>query len=198
MYSFRYSWSLAFGLFVLAGSGCEESTSTAPIASSGEHVHGHDDHEHGPESLTDAMNELTSMRNTIRDAFAKDDQDGAHGPLHDVGHVLEAIPELAMKEKVTAENQAAIEKSVNDLMDAFGRVDKTMHGQEGSTYAEESATIDAALEALSQACGLASAKAVPAAEETPASDTFVNPAAVEETPAPAADSSESTDEKNEQ
>jgi hypothetical protein len=137
------------------------------------------------------MTELTSMRNTIRDSFAKNDQDTAHDPLHEVGHVLEAIPELAKKEKVTAENQAAIEKSVNDLMDAFGRVDKTMHGQEGSTYSEESATIDAALEALSQACGLASAKA----EETPASETPTSPASVEETPAPAADSGDSPDEK---
>ena len=38
------------------------------------------------------------------------------------------------------------------LMDAFGRVDKTMHGQEGSTYAEESTTIDTALTALMTAC----------------------------------------------
>lgn len=206
MCSFRYSWSLVLGLSLLVGSGCEESTNTNTAAPAGEHVHGHDEHDHGPESLKDAMTELTSMRNTIRDAFAKNDQDAAHDPLHEVGHVLEAIPELAKKEKVTAENQAAIEKSVNDLMDAFGRVDKTMHGQEGSTYSEESATIDAALEALSQACGLASAKVeeapaeeTPASEtptsETPASETPADATPVEETPAPAADPGDSPDEK---
>ena len=59
-----------------------------------------------------------------------------------------AIPELAKKEKVSADNQAAIETAVNSLMEAFGRVDKSMHGQEGSTYTEESATIDAALTTL--------------------------------------------------
>lgn len=205
MCSFRYSWSLVLGLSLLVGSGCEESTTTNTAAPAGEHVHGHDEHDHGPESLKDAIAELESMRNTIRDAFAKNDHDAAHDPLHEVGHVLEAIPELAKKEKVTAENQAAIEKSVNDLMDAFGRVDKTMHGQEGSSYKEESATIDAAIEALSQSCGLASVKTespaegTPASEtpasEAPASETPADAAPVETTPAPAADSSGSTDEK---
>lgn len=197
MRSFRYSWSLALGLSLLAGSGCEESTNTNTAAPSGEHDHDHDEHGHGPESLTDAMTELTSMRNTIRDAFAKNDQDAAHDPLHEVGHVLGAIPELAKKENVTAENQEVIEKSVNDLMDAFGRVDKTMHGQEGSTYAEESKTIDAAIEALSQACGLAAVTGEAPAEETPTGDapSTETPASVESTPAPTADADASTDEK---
>lgn len=212
MSSFRYSRSVVLGLFLMAGSGCEESTNTNTMAAPGDHGHAHDEHGHGPESLSDAMNELTTMRNSIRDAFAKNDQDAAHDPLHEVGHVLEAIPELAKKGITSAENQAAIEKSVNDLMDAFGRVDKTMHGQEGSTYAEESKTIDAAIEALSQACGVASATgAAPAVEtpatgtpagdspasETPATETPASdPAApVEETSAPAADAADSTDEK---
>lgn len=192
MSSLRSSRLVILGLFVLAGSGCEESTNTNTMAGPGEHAHAHEGHGHGPESLADALNELTTMRNSIRDAFAKNDQDAAHDPLHEVGHVLEAIPELAKKENAAAENQAAIEKSVNDLMDAFGRVDKTMHGQEGSTYSEESATIDAALEALSQACGLSSSKVEAPAVEAPAAET---PASVEETTAPAADAGDSTDEK---
>ena len=48
-------------------------------------------------------------------------------------------------------------------------VDKTMHGQEGSTYSEESATIDSTLNALSAACAADSAPAADAkGEETPA------------------------------
>ena len=200
MRSFRYSWSLMVGFSLVVGSGCEDSTNTNTAASPAEHVHGHDEHDHGPASLTDAMNELTSMRNTIRDAFAKNDQDAAHDPLHEVGHILEAIPALAKKEKVTTENQAVIEKSVNDLMDAFGRVDKTMHGQEGSTYTEESATIDAAIGTLSQASGLSSDKVESPAVETPASDAAASdsPASVETTPAPAADATDSADEKKQQ
>ncbi len=186
MCSLRNSWSLVFGFSLLVGSGCTESSKTDTAASSAEHAHSHDDH--GPESLKDAITELKSMRDTIRDGFAKNDQDAAHDPLHEVGHVLEAMPELAMKEKVSAENQVAIEKAVNSLMDAFGRVDKTMHGQEGSTYSEESATIDATLITLSQACGIESAAVEAPQTTTVPNETSTTDPPVEATPAPAAES----------
>ena len=79
------------------------------------------------------------------------------------------MPGLATKEKVSVKNQKAIETYVNDLMDAFGRVDKAMHGQEGSEYSEESATIDATLITLSQACGIEGP-----AVEAPATNTVPN------------------------
>ena len=188
MCSLRNSWSLILGFSLLVGSGCTESSTTVDTGNSGEHAHSHDDHDHGPESIKDAMTELKTMRDTIRDAFAKNDPDGAHGPLHEVGHVLEAIPELAKKEKVSAENQAAIEKDVNSLMDAFGRVDKTMHGQEGSTYSEESATIDATLITLSQACGIETADAEAPSTNTVPNETSTTEPPVEATPAPTAES----------
>ena len=169
MCSLRHSWSLFLGFSLLVGSGCSETTKTDPVTTSQNQGHDHKGHDHAPESLTDALAELTSLRNTIRDSFAKNDQDAAHGSLHEVGAILEAIPELAKKEKVSADNQAAIETAVNTLMDAFGNVDKTMHGQEGSTYSEESATIDTTLTALSAACAADSAPAADAkGEETPA------------------------------
>ena len=111
---------------------------------SAEHDHDHG-HSHAPKTSGEGLAELTSLRNTIRDAFAANDMDTAHDPLHEVGDVLLAIPELAKKENVDSEKLASIQKAADTLMDAFGRVDKTMHGQEGSTYAEESATIDAAV-----------------------------------------------------
>ena len=197
MSALRRSSSLIVGLALLVGSGCSESSKTDTSASFDEHVHGHDDHDHGPKSLKDATATLESMRDTIRDAFARNDQDTAHDPLHEVGHVLEAIPELAKKEKVSADNQAAIETAVNSLMEAFGRVDKTMHGQEGSTYSEESAAIDATLESLSQACGLASSKTETSADNAPPEVPQETPESIQETAAPSADTSASNEEKGE-
>ena len=165
MCSLRHSWSLFLGFSLLVGNGCSETTKTDPVESSQNQGHDHKGHDHAPETLKDALAELTSLRNTIRDSFAKNDQDAAHGPLHEVGAILEAIPELAKKEKVSADNQAAIETAVNTLMDAFGNVDKTMHGQEGSTYSEESATIDSTLNALTAACEIGSAPAVDSTSE---------------------------------
>jgi hypothetical protein len=180
MCSLRHSWSLVLGFSLLVGSGCSDPATNEPVASSQTDAHDHGEHDHGPESLKEALAEVTSLRNIIRDSFAKNDQEAAHGPLHEVGEILEAIPELAKKEKVSPEDQTAIESSVNTLMDAFGRVDKTMHGQEGSTYAEESATIDKALNELAAACD-------PAAGSDPAtaSDPAAAAAETAETPEPA-------------
>ena len=156
---------------------------------SAEHDHGHS---HAPATSGEGLAEVTSLRNTIRDAFAANDMDTAHDPLHEVGDVLLAIPELAKKENVEAEKLASIQKAVDTLMDAFGRVDKTMHGQEGSTYAEESATIDAAvLELESLLNPSATSKpdvATPDAStpETPATETPATPSAESTSPAEAA------------
>ena len=174
----RRSWFLTVTLSLLVGSGCSDAAKRQSVESSYDHGHSHEEHDHGPESLKDAISELTTLRDVIRDSFAQNDQDAAHGPLHEVGEILEAIPKLSEKEKVGAEKRAAIQTSADTLMDAFGRVDKTMHGQEGSTYAEESATIDAALTTLiaasdpaatSPESGVAPASGEPsAAEQVPA------------------------------
>lgn len=183
----RHSWFWTLTLSLLVGSGCGETAKNAPATSSQNHGHDHAEHDHGPESLKDALAELTSLRNTIRDSFAKNDQDAAHGPLHEVGAILEAIPELAKKESVSAENQAAIETAVKTLMDAFGNVDKTMHGQEGSTYSEESATIDATLATLSQACEKESTAVEPESTNPVPTESGTTDPPVDATPAPAAE-----------
>ncbi len=135
--------------------GCEDGPKPKDIATvpGHDHEHGHE-HEHTYESVKDAVEELVALRNTIRDAFGKNDPDGAHDPLHEVGHILEAIPEQANKDNLGAEKVAAIKASCDVLMDAFGAVDKTMHGQEGSSYSEVSAKIDAAVAELQKAAGL--------------------------------------------
>ncbi len=150
---------------------------------SAEHDHDHG-HSHAPKTSGEGLAELTSLRNTIRDAFAANDMDTAHDPLHEVGDVLLAIPELAKKENVDSEKLASIQKAVDTLMDAFGRVDKTMHGQEGSTYAEESATIDAAvLELESLLNPSATPKPDAATPDASATETPATPSAETTSPA---------------
>lgn len=167
--------SLTAALLLISGCG---PTGEAPAAKTadGEHDHDHG-HEHGEEhhhaeTLAEAITELTSMRDAIRDAFAKNDTETAHGPLHDVGHVLELIPGLAEKQGISGDALTTIRTSTEQLFEAFGAVDKTLHGEEGSTYSEESAKIDAALQALTAAAAgtaPAAAPAEPAATETPSS-----------------------------
>lgn len=201
----RFSKSLA-SLALLSAvlvPGCQDAP-PAPVAESHEHGEGH----HHPETLADALTELTELRDAIRDAFAKDDTDKAHDPLHEVGHIIEVVQELAEKEKLPEDRLAIVKSSTEELFNAFGDVDKTMHGGEGSTYKDVSEKIDAAMVALKAAItgeAPAEAAAAPAGDPpagdppagaapagdagaAPAADAQAAPAAATEAPAaPAGD-----------
>jgi len=152
--------------------GCGDASQ--PTASSGngssahdhEADHDHDDHHH-PKTLDEGLKELGTLRDTVRDAFAKNDTETAHGPLHDVGHVLEDITGLLEKRGLSDEAAASAKHDIETLFDSFGAVDKTMHGQEGSTYSEVSAKIDAAIHSLQ---ALNPAHAAPSTDATTLAD----------------------------
>lgn len=176
-------WKFILLSFLPLFAGCADDVTRRDANAGGasaDHDHDHG-HRHAPTTSSEGLAELTALRNTIRDAFAANDMDKAHDPLHDVGDVLMAIPELAKKESVDSEKLASIQKAVDTLMDAFGRVDKTMHGQEGSTYSEESATIDAAVLELES---LLTPSATPKTDaETPATEAPTAPSAESTPPA---------------
>jgi hypothetical protein len=106
-----------------------------------------DHHEHA-ETYNAAVVELDAMRQQISDAFAAGDIEAADGPIHEVGHVLEDVVDLARKENFSAEAIAEINSAVESLFDAFGRVDERIHGGEGATYDEVQSQIDTAFETL--------------------------------------------------
>ena len=136
----RASILLQFSIVsVLLSSGCSnESTTPAPESDTVE--------------IADVVTEIVDLRDQIRDGFANGDVDAAHGPLHDVGDRLETLSAVAGQSGLSAEDKDAVEDCVNTLFAAFGEVDKTLHGQEGSTYEEEAATIDETLEKLDSLC----------------------------------------------
>ena len=172
--------------FVTLFAGCTDNVGQHDAKAGGAAAEHNHDRSHAPTTSGEGLAELTALRNTIRDAFAANDMDTAHDPLHEVGDVLLAIPELTKKENIDSEKQASIQKAVDTLMDAFGRVDKTMHGQEGSTYAEESATIDAAvLELESLLNPSETPKPDAATPDKPASATSETPAVETTSPAEA-------------
>ena len=178
----RFSKSLA-SLALLSAvlvPGCQDAP-PAPVADTHEHGEGH----HHPETLADALTELTELRDTIRDAFAADDTDKAHDPLHEVGHIIEVVQELAEKEKLPEDRLAIVKSSTEELFNAFGDVDKTMHGGEGSTYKDVSEKIDAAMVALKAAItGEAPAEAAAApAGDAPAGDAPAGDAPAGDAPA---------------
>lgn len=146
------------GVLIFAGCpGSDTSPDDAVESADGDHSHDHDhDHDHGddephPETYAEAVEQLVSIDKTIRDAFAADDADTAHGPLHDIGHLLEEVAALAAKEPMSEEQRADVQQAVDSLFDLYGAVDDTMHGREGKSYDEVSTEIDAALKTLQSA-----------------------------------------------
>lgn len=139
------------GFAALLAIGCqEEPDSGIPAVMKGEEAHA--GHAHA-ETLVEAVEEMVGMRNVIRDGFAKDDADAAHGPLHEVGHVLGEVEELAEKEELEVAQLNSVRDAVEELKEAFGSVDKMMHGGEGSEYSEVADKVDAAIAVLVKVSG---------------------------------------------
>ncbi|MDX1926995.1 MAG: hypothetical protein SFV81_10775 [Pirellulaceae bacterium] len=137
---------LALVALTLTIVGCEPAKPKADTgaADSGAAEKGH---EHA-ETLADAVKELEGMCATIKAAFAKDDAEAAHGPMHDIGHVLEEIPDLAAKSTLDDAGKAEVKKAAETLFEAFSAVDESMHGSGGKKYSDVSESIDAALKVI--------------------------------------------------
>lgn len=108
----------------------------------------------GPQSFSEAAEQLVVMKNKIRDGFATGDLDSAHGPLHEVGHLLENLSTLAQQADLPAEQLEAVKQANETLFGAFDNIDKTFHGGEGSTYDEEAEAIQAAMKVIVEAAGV--------------------------------------------
>lgn len=166
----RLSLSFA-GLALVAFLGCQPAGKDKATDASheehshehGDHDHAHDDHEHahgdhaghdhghgehGEPSKTyaEAVAKVEATRNAIRDGLAAGEKSKADGQLHELGHVLERIPELA--KDFTEEQRAEVKKDVEELMDEFGKLDEQIHGEKEVTYDAFSTKIDAAIERL--------------------------------------------------
>ncbi|MFO0977428.1 MAG: hypothetical protein U0996_13590 [Planctomycetaceae bacterium] len=77
----------------------------------------------------------------IRDGFENRNEDAAHDPLHEVGYALQDLEAAAKRELKDESKLAALTKLTASLFEDFGAVDRTMHGREGSSWAEVSERI---------------------------------------------------------
>lgn len=160
----RFGWAVAVSSWLALVAGCapkvEPAADDHATEAHGEE-HDHEHEEHHFETYDEAVKELGEMRDKIRDSFAKDDVDTAHGPLHEVGHILEQLPELAKKAGHPEEILASVKEDSEKLFDLFDKVDRKLHGETGAAYDEVSADVDAALAKLEHP------KAKPAEPATP-------------------------------
>jgi hypothetical protein len=95
------------------------------------------------------MAELRPMYETIRDALQAGDKDKADEPLHQVGDLLESLPELANKAGFGDQELATTKSASAAMFEAYGRIDGAMHAGEEPDYEAVAETLDKAMAELS-------------------------------------------------
>ncbi|MEO1498360.1 MAG: hypothetical protein AAFV43_14545 [Planctomycetota bacterium] len=151
MLTTRCLLTVLLGFLVVPLTGCGD---TATVTKADDHGHEHDhDHDHGdrPESLHAAVAQLTATRDTIREAILEGDADDAHDPLHEVGELLEAIPDIASETDLPKAEWDAVKAANEELFDAFGAIDKAFHTKDGdkkAAYEGVADKLDTAIEAI--------------------------------------------------
>ena len=148
----------SFGLLMVASTslaGCGASQTSDSTSSSDQHDHDKElhagAHKHAaPKSLDGALKQLDELRTAVKTAFSAGDLEKADGPVHEVGHLLEALPELAVNESLSEANQQQVEQAVDSLMASFAALDERVHGGDaaGKSYDEVASEIDEALAKL--------------------------------------------------
>ena len=148
--------------------GCGDSSDMKSADNHGEH----EDHDHGDhidakdaglstddlvsldqpevsENFDDAFGQLSEIVDTISAGLEKGNIDEAHGPLHDIGALLEGVSESAKKSSMPDAAKQAIAKSIDQLFDDFGAIDHKLHNSEkGKDYADVADSIKAAMKDL--------------------------------------------------
>ena len=101
------------------------------------------------ENFDDAFGQLSEIVDTISAGLEKGNIDEAHGPLHDIGALLEGVSESAKKSSMPDAAKKAIAKSIDQLFDDFGAIDHKLHNSEkGKDYADVADSIKAAMKDL--------------------------------------------------
>lgn len=93
--------------------------------------HDHDDHDHAhPETLAAGVAELTKMWGGIKAALKGGKLDEADDMVHDVGHLLEDLPELLAKSKPSEDVAEAGKKAIDEVFACFEAIDTALHAGE--------------------------------------------------------------------
>lgn len=162
----KFTKTLWLNVILLLAVSCGAVALTGCSEPAGEESHSHADgeeheKEHGDEaghsgdtvvSFEDALAELSEMKTVICKAFADETPDDAHDALHDVGHLLESLPELASKDlKLDEAAMTSLDAAVEALFDGFGKLDETFHGGEEVDAKQIEEELTKAIDQLKQA-----------------------------------------------
>ena len=112
-----------------------------------EHDAGHAHEEHA-ETFAEAVAAIEKQGAMIIGAFSDGKPEDAHDALHEIGHLIEELPELATKEKFDSELKKQVNEAKEKLMDAFGELDDTLHGGEAKNVDDVKLEVERSMKSL--------------------------------------------------
>lgn len=132
------------------GDGKPEHEAHDHVGDHGEAGHDHGEAEHKHESLPEALAELKSLRDEIAKGVADGKLASVDSQVHHVGDLLEDISGLFFKSDLSKEQKEKNVASIDVLFEAFGAVDKKIHGNEGKDFDDVKNEVDEAIKALQE------------------------------------------------
>lgn len=99
-------------------------------------------------TFAEAVKQIGALRTKVKESLDAGDMAAADGPVHEIGHLLEQTMDLARKQISSEAKLQEVNKAVEQLLDAFGELDATLHGQPGKTYDQVESDIESGLREL--------------------------------------------------
>ncbi len=110
----------------------------------------HDEHaEQAPHSFAEGVTALQKHYEEIKTAYTQGEAEKAHEPLHQVGSVLEALPELGQKAGLAATDLEKLKQSVEKIFEAYGNIDDAVHQKKEADYQAVAKQLDENMAAIS-------------------------------------------------
>lgn len=139
---------IVFSFALTLTCGCGQGTHSSTATSSEHADHDHDHAEAHPETLPEAVDAIAKMCASIVDAFKGGNPEAAHDDLHEIGHLIEELPELSKEAKLSAEASKKVDEATEKLMAAFGALDDSLHGGQGKSVDDVELEVDWCLKEL--------------------------------------------------
>ena len=125
----------------------EAASAAAGAADADEHGH------HHPETLGELVGELEKIAAVVKEGMEANIREKADSPVHEFGHYVGDVEELAKGAKLPADVEAAVIKAGEELFNAFDKLDEAIHGSGDISLAwgEQSPAIEAGMKTLKDA-----------------------------------------------
>lgn len=88
--------------------------------------HEHDDSK-SPLTFAEAVTQILAHGEAVNKAFVSNDPEAAHHDLHELGQLLQQLPDMGKKAKLSNANQAGVAEASKKLFHAYDELDQLMH-----------------------------------------------------------------------